>query len=139
ALGAAILHLNSTEQSPALAVGVDVARGDVITAADVRVVQLSSDDAIAHLDDTQIASVVGQVASVDLPAGSLLSSAVLSDPLTVGSGEAVAGLALEPGQYPARGLTAGDRVNVVRSGDVATDGAVIARDAVVVEVEDLTA
>jgi hypothetical protein len=139
ALGAAILHLNSTEQSPALAVGVDVARGDVIAAADVRVVHLSSDDAIAHLDDTQMASVVGRVATVDLSAGSLLSSGVLSDPLMVEAGDAVAGLALEPGQYPARGLAAGDRVNVIRSSDTAVDGSVIARDAVVFDVEDLSA
>lgn len=140
ALGAVIVHLNATEQTPALAAAQDVARGDVLEATDVRVVYLSSDDAIAHLDDTQLSSVLGQVALVDLPAGTLIPPTAIADSVSIESGEAVAGVALEPGQYPARGLAVGDRVNVVRSTDVNAGDVVetvIARDAVVFEVEEL--
>ncbi len=50
------------------------------------------------------------------------------------------GLSLDPGAYPARGLAPGDRVNVVRSADVAeldANPTVIARNATVYAVDEL--
>jgi hypothetical protein len=51
------------------------------------------------------------------------------------------GLSLDPGAYPARGLAPGDHVNVVRSSDIAnlsSEPSVVARNATVFEVEDLS-
>ena len=139
ALGAVVLHLNATDQVPALAAAGDVARGEVVGAADVRLIYLSSGDPIAHLDEGELSQVVGRVALVDIPEGSLLSTAMVADSVNIGPGDAVAGVALEPGQYPALGLAVGDRVNVVRSTDTTgVDDAVIARGAVVFDVEDLS-
>lgn len=141
ALGAVLWHLNTVERVPALATSSPIERGEVIESADVRVVYVSSDDALARLDSTQLDRVVGRVALVDLAEGTLLTPLVVADAAAVGSGDGVVGLSLDPGAYPARGLAPGDRVNVVRSADVADLDAqptVIARNAAVFAVEDLS-
>jgi len=142
ALGAVLLHLNSVDKSPALALAVKVDRGQTISSSDLRVIYVSSDDPLARLDESQIRQVVGRVALVDLPAGSLINRFLVADAVALKDGEGVIGLSLEPGQFPGLGLAAGDRVNVVRSAD--GDGAgtkagdsLIARNATVYAVEDL--
>lgn len=144
ALGAVLLHLSAVDRTPALAVVGSVERGDTITAADIKVVYLSSDDALARLDESQLNQVVGQVALVDLAPGTLLSRSVVADRPALDSGEGVVGLSLEPGGYPSLGLAPGDRVSVIRSADPAAvdaDGeaaeAVLTRDATVFSVEEL--
>jgi len=144
ALGAVLWHLSAVDRSPALAVVESVERGDTISAGDVQVVYVASDDAIARLDGSQIDQVVGRVALVDLAPGTLLSRSVVAERPSLADGEGVVGLSLEPGGYPAMGLSPGDRVNVVRTADPAataedSDGdAVIARDATVFAFEELS-
>ena len=141
ALGAVLWHLNSVTKVPALALASSVERGETIAADDLRVVYLASDNVVARLDDTQIPQVVGRVALIDLPVGTLLSRGLVADAAPLEAGEGVAGLFLEPGQYPALGLAPGDRVNVVRTVEGAVEGgdsdAVLARGATVFAVEDL--
>lgn len=152
ALGAVLWHLSTIDRSPALAVVGTVERGDVISADDLRVVYVSSDEAVARLSESQMSEVVGRVALVDLAPGTLLTRSVVADRPTLQQGEGIVGLSLDPGGYPDLGLAPGDRVTIVRSGDAAaaeaaadsTDegesnsGNVIARDATVVSVEELT-
>lgn len=140
ALGAVLLHLNSVDKSPALAVAVAVERGQTISSSDLRVVYVSSDDPLARLDESQMSQVVGRVALVDLPAGSLVTRSLVSDAVALEDGEGVAGLSLDPGQYPGLGLAPGDRVNVVRSieGEAPEDNdAIVARNATIYAVEEL--
>lgn len=145
ALGAVLWHLSAVDKSPALAVVGTIERGDVIAADDLRVVYVASDDAVARLDEAQMSQVVGRVAAVDLAPGTLISRSLVAERPTVAANEGVVGMALEPGAYPAMGLSPGDRVTVVRTVDPAVaaedagDGpdVVIARDATVFTVEDL--
>ena len=144
ALGAVLLHLSAVDRTPALAVVGSVERGDTITAADVKVIYVSSDDALARLPESQLTQVVGQVALVDLAPGTLLSRSVMADRPSLDSGEGVVGLSLEPGGYPSLGLAPGDRVSVIRSAEpAAVDGdgesaeVVLTRDATVFSVEEL--
>ena len=140
ALGAVVWHLSAVERTPALGLGVAVERGDTIAASDVRIVYVASDDPLAHLGEAQMNQIVGRVALVDLPAGTLLTTGLVADPIALDAGDGVIGLSLEPGAYPALGIAPGDRVNVVRAGD-STSGdageAVIARNATVFAVQDL--
>lgn len=152
ALGAVLWHLSAVDRSPALAIVGTVERGDVISADDLRVVYVSSDEAVARMGESQMSEVVGRVALVDLAPGTLLTRSVVADRPTLEQGEGIVGLSLDPGGYPDLGLAPGDRVTIVRSGDSAaaeaagdsTDegesnsGNVIARDATVVSVEELT-
>jgi hypothetical protein len=148
ALGAVLWHLSAVDKSPALAVVGAVERGGTIGAEDIQVVYVSSDDAVARLDESQLDQVVGRVALVDLAPGTLLTASVIADRPALAAGDGVVGLALEPGAYPVVGLSPGDRVNVVHSVDpavVAVDGdgdggapeVVVARGATVVAVEEL--
>jgi hypothetical protein len=144
ALGAVLWHLSAVDKSPALAVDEAVARGDAIEAEDIRVVYVSSDDAVARLNESQLDQVVGRVALVDLAPGTLLTASIIAERPSLAEGEGVVGLALEPGAYPTLGLSPGDRVNVVRSVDPATvtggddtSDLVVARDATVLAVEEL--
>lgn len=113
ALAAVLWHMSSTSSEPALALAVDVNRGDVIEASDLRVVYLSSDGPIAHLPDTASAELVGKIAVADIPAGTLLTRSDVGEGVGIEAGEGVVGLALDPGQFPAPGLLPGDVVNVV--------------------------
>mgnify|MGYP001450421277 CR=1 FL=1 len=144
ALGAVLLHLSAVDRTPALAVVGSVERGDTITAADVKVIYVSSDDALARLPESQLTQVVGQVALVDLAPGTLLSRSVVADRPSLDPGEGVVGLSLEPGGYPSLGLAPGDRVSVIRTAEpAAVDGdgesaeVVLTRDATVFSVEEL--
>jgi hypothetical protein len=145
ALGAVLLHLNAVDRSPALAVVGTVERGDTLSASDIKVVYVSSDDALARLDESQLTQVIGQVALVDLAPGTLLSRSVVADRPALDPGEGVVGLSLEPGGYPALGLAPGDRVSVVRAADPAAVGedgegaadVVLTREATVFAVEEL--
>jgi Flp pilus assembly protein CpaB len=144
ALGAVLLHLSAVDRTPALAVVGSVERGDTITAADVKVIYVSSDDALARLPGSQLTQVVGQVALVDLAPGTLLSRSVVADRPSLDPGEGVVGLPLEPGGYPSLGLAPGDRVSVIRTAEpAAVDGdgesaeVVLTRDATVFSVEEL--
>lgn len=141
ALGAVLWHLSTVEKVPALATAARIERGEVIESGDVRVVYVSSDDALARLDPAQIDRVVGNVALVDLAEGTLLTPSVAAEAAAVNAGDGVVGLSLDPGAYPARGLAPGDRVNVVRAADVAeldAEPTVVARNATVFAVEELS-
>lgn len=145
ALAAVLWHLNAVDRSPALAIATSVERGETIAADDVEVVYLASDAPVERLDGSQMDEVVGRVALVDLAAGTLLSRSVVADRPALVEGEGVVGLSLEPGGYPAMGLSPGDHVNIVRATDTtsppedgdATGEVVIATDATVFAVEEL--
>lgn len=135
ALAAVLWHSNSTQREAALALASDVERGEAITAADLEVVYLGTDDPIARLAPSQSVEVIGRVAVADLEAGTLVTTANVLDLPTLAAGDGVVGLALDPGQYPAGRLSPGDLVNVVVPGEA--EGAPIAESALVFAVEDL--
>lgn len=143
ALTALLVHLGSVERVPVLALSGDVARGEVISESDVSVIHIGSGAGVTHLGRKDLRRVVGQTALVDLSEGSLLTVDVLADGAVVEEGQGVVGLLLDPGQYPASGLGAGDEVLVIRSASEAPEvesgpsDVVIARDATVSAVEEL--
>lgn len=120
ALAALLWHLSSTSKDPVLALAVDVGRGEVIEATDLRVVYVASDEPLSHLPRSASATVVGRIATTDLEAGTLLTRSQVTERVVLAPGDGVVGLALDPGQFPAMGLVPGDRVNVVTA--AAADG-----------------
>ncbi|KAA0235949.1 MAG: hypothetical protein EDR02_01990 [Actinobacteria bacterium] len=141
ALGAVLWHLSAIEKVPALAAASGIERGEVIDSSQVRVIYVSSDDALVRLDSSQLDRVVGHVALVEIAEGTVLTPSVVTEAATLDADDGVVGLSLDPGAYPALGLAPGDRVNVVRATDVADLGAepiVVARDATVFGVEELS-
>lgn len=74
ALVFAVLWTNAGRRQPVLAVVAGVAAGEVVESADVAVVRVAADPGVRLVPAAEQASVVGQVARSDLPAGSLLSA-----------------------------------------------------------------
>ncbi len=103
-----------------LAVHRPVAAGQRLGPADltVRSVAGSGLGLVAAADS---ARVVGQTAAVDLTPGTLLTAAMLTDRTTPGSGEALVGVPLRPGAFPAE-LAAGMRVQAVATVSDRPDG-----------------
>jgi len=109
------LHLRLDRRSEVLAVARPVAAGQVVQAADLRVVRAPSIGGVSPLAASAESRVVGRPAAVSLVPGALLVQADLGSGSLVGAGQAVVGVALKPGQLPGV-LRPGDRVLVVDTG-----------------------
>ncbi|MDA8274591.1 MAG: SAF domain-containing protein [Actinomycetota bacterium] len=106
----ASLHLGTREE--VLAVAQPVAAGQVLTAADLRAVKVSTGSGLAVVAVGAEGSVLGRRAAVALLPGSLLTAAEVGSAPAVGAGSDVVALGLKPGAYPPE-LAPGDRVEVV--------------------------
>lgn len=102
-----------TRHDQVLAVARDVPLGQVVTDADVVVVSVSSDPNLAPIPADQRGQVVGLIAQVPLVKGELLTRGQVGPSTGFTAGQQLVALPLKPGQFPARGLSAGDQVLVV--------------------------
>jgi len=112
-----------TQQVFVIAKSID--RGDTITKDDLTTIDVAAGqrtDGVAAADSS---SLIGKVATVDLPKGSLLTRSAVASALPVPDGQALVGLSLKPAQLPSQQLVAGDRIEIVPI--AATDGAAAAR------------
>lgn len=103
--------------------------GATITSADLGWVAMSLYDGTARHAFTSPDKVVGRAAAVPIASDDLISSSMLA-PTTAPDGRRVS-IELSPAGALSGSLVAGDRVDVVASGDTAATTSVIARGAVV--------
>lgn len=118
---AAQLFLQVGQRSPVLAMVRPVPAGQRITSQDLAVVRISVDPGLRVVPASERSRVVGQVATVDLLAQSLLTRQATASTTVPGAGQAVVGIALKAGQMP-NNLKAGDRVMLVLTPPAATAG-----------------
>lgn len=110
------------QRSSVLAVAKPVAVGATITDADLTTATISSDPRLKPIPARDRASVVGQVALVELRPGSLLTRDQVGTSDGFTSGQQLVALPLKVGQLPGRGLTAGQKVLIVQTpGKESTD------------------
>ncbi|AGM07069.1 SAF domain-containing protein [Amycolatopsis keratiniphila] len=112
ALGNFALITGQDDRVDALTLTRDVDWGQRIEASDLGVVKAVPDQPLAFIPAGDRDRVVGQVARSVLPAGTVLVPGQLSGQPIPGPGERLAGLLVRPGHLPARGLSAGDLVQV---------------------------
>ncbi|WP_307874090.1 MULTISPECIES: SAF domain-containing protein [unclassified Frankia] len=98
-------------RAPVLVLARPVSVGQVLTAADVRQVRISA-DGLDTIPAGSMGSVVGRPVAFSLPAGTVLTRAVVGAAQVPPVGKAIAAVGLKAGQYPT-GLSAGSRVLVV--------------------------
>lgn len=111
----ALVHSVSGEHA-ILVMADTVPAGQVITASDLRVLNVSEDTGgLAVIDSSAEASVVGRPAAVTLLAGTPVMAGDLG-PAQLPAGEALMGVLVKPGQYPPS-LAAGDTVEVIDTGN----------------------
>lgn len=113
ALTFALLWTNAGDRRPVLALARAVPSGQVVEAADVTVVHISTDPGLRPIVATRRHEVIGQTAASDLVPGTLLTEAQLGEESLLGEDEVVVGVALGAGQMPSGLLQRGDRVLVV--------------------------
>ncbi|WP_307864722.1 SAF domain-containing protein [Allobranchiibius sp. CTAmp26] len=90
-----------------------VHRGDIITRNDLVIVQVGVDPALKPLPASQLGTVVGKRAALDLAAGGLVTGDDVTSSAIPGRGMSEVGVALAPGSLPASGLVNGDAVRIV--------------------------
>lgn len=129
ALAFGLLAQHLTDTRPVLALARPVARGTVLTDADLRVVQVNADAELRVTPAAQREALLGSTLLMSLPAGSPVTpDHVAPAAIDVGPATRTVGLALDPGGYPTASLAPGDTVSVIGTngrGNVLDDHAVV--------------
>ncbi|GEB57399.1 SAF domain-containing protein [Streptomyces gardneri] len=112
-LGAAAAVNSASDRTKVLAIARNVPAGQVLTAADLTVAEVSADAALTPVLATQKASMVGKRTAVDLRRGGLLTASQLTAGTGLGDDKQQVGVQVKRGQAPAGTLTPGDKVLAV--------------------------
>jgi hypothetical protein len=135
ALGFAVLTQTLSEQRPVVVLSRPVARGTVLTAADLAVAQITADSTVATLPADEHTRLLDRTLLTSLPAGAIVTpDLVTAASVDIGPSARTVGLLLDPGGYPTSELAPGDRVTIVDTGGA---GSVLAEDAVVVAIDPI--
>ncbi|WP_250568925.1 SAF domain-containing protein [Streptomyces sp. CJ_13] len=98
-----------------IAVANDIKAGEVVKASDLVSAEVAPDPALHPVPVTRSKEIVGKTAAADLPKGTLVTGASVSDGANLAKGRDTVGLLAKPGQLPARRLRTGDAVLVVNT------------------------
>ncbi len=110
--GFVLISLNSGDRQAVLALARGVSVGHVLTAQDLRQVNVAVDPGVAIVGVDQSASMIGRAMATSLSGGALLTPEAVGGAAVPTAGQAIAALALKPGQFPAE-VGPGVRVSVV--------------------------
>ncbi len=102
-----------TKHTQVLAVAQDVPVGSTITDADLTTASVTKDPNLSPIPAADKSQIVGMVAQVGLVKGELLTRAQVGTSSGFTSGQQLVALPLKQGQFPARGLTPGEKVLIV--------------------------
>ena len=139
ALGSVLLVIRSGNLVSVVGISTRVAAGSRLPGSAITEVQVAQNPDIEYVLWSQRDQLTRFYAATDLVEGSLLVGKMLTPTPPATAGQALAGLSLKAGQYPA-GLTQGSRVNAFLVGDDKAGGglppvvASLAQNARVVEV-----
>ncbi|MGD0880639.1 MAG: SAF domain-containing protein [Acidimicrobiales bacterium] len=117
------LYSSADQKTPAVVLVRSVAQGQAITSADLGEADVSVSNGVGFIPVSEASLIAGKRAASAVPRGSLLTLADLTGAPGIEPGDAVVGVALKDGSYPASGLDPGDQVMVVQT---ASPGAVLA-------------
>lgn len=90
-----------------------IARGEEITAADLTTLEITGGQGTGAYTPDESGQIVGKTASVDLPAGTLITADTVGEGLAIEDGQSIVGVALTAAQMPSFPLSAGDAVRIV--------------------------
>jgi SAF domain len=102
-----------TKRDTVLVVAKAVPVGSTIDASDVTTAKITSDPVLTPIPSGERDTVIGKVALVDLKPGTLFTRDELGTSDGFTTGQVLVALPLKQGQFPARGLAAGQSVLVV--------------------------
>ncbi|KTR75068.1 hypothetical protein NS234_16905 [Microbacterium oxydans] len=90
-----------------------ITRGETIESQDLTTLELDGRQNTDAYTVEQSTDVIGKIATVDLPAGSLITPRVLGSTLAIEDGQSLVGFTLTGAQMPSYPLAAGDQVRIV--------------------------
>lgn len=102
-----------TTRTDVLAVARDVPVGATITDSDLAVANVTTDRSLKPIPASRRSQIVGQIAQVPLVAGELLTPAQVGVSSGFTPGQMLVAVGLKQGQFPGRGLSAGQKVLIV--------------------------
>ena len=102
-----------TSRTQVLAVARDVPVGATITDSDLAVANVTTDRNLKPIQASRRSQIVGQIAQAPLVAGELLTPGQVGVSSGFTPGQMLLAVALKQGQFPGRGLSAGQRVLIV--------------------------
>jgi hypothetical protein len=108
-----LLVLTAGVTRPYLAVSHNLPYGATFGPGDLTVVDVNPAAGLQLIPAGQRDQIIGKHAATDLFAGTLLSPAQVTNQVIPAPGQELVGIALKPGQLPARTLKIGDSVNLV--------------------------
>jgi hypothetical protein len=117
-IGVLALQATSTTND-VVAVRAAVARGELLERDDLLRVQVGTDPALSTVPGDRLASLVGQRAAADMPAGSLVTPDSTADKVVPPQGQSVVGIPVPTAALPGEPLQPGDPVRIVAT---PTDG-----------------
>jgi flagella basal body P-ring formation protein FlgA len=113
ALGNVWLVQSSSSQQQVVSTRTTIVRGALISRADLATVQVGVDASLHPIPASQLDSLVGKRAALDIAAGSLLTSDQVADQVVPAAGLSLVGVAAPATLMPGTPLQAGDKVRVV--------------------------
>ena len=116
ALAGGWLYSNASTTEPVVVLRADMERGQQVTSNDLRVVEVGSEEALNLVGAGQTDALIGQIALVDLDAGTLVNHSLFANGAAIANGDGIVGMALDPGEYPTLSMRPGDRVRVLATG-----------------------
>ncbi|GIG21154.1 hypothetical protein Cch01nite_18780 [Cellulomonas chitinilytica] len=125
ALGNVWLHASTSTAQPVVAARSTIERGTLIGRDQLMTVRIDKDLALRTVPGAGLDSLVGQRASLDVAAGSLITAESVTAENIPSEGHSLVGVAVSTGMLPGVELVSGDEVQVVTTQDplTATDGA----------------
>ena len=114
--GNVLLYTSLDDTTEVLQLTANVRAGEQIDATDLRVVEVELDPTVPVVTADRIGSIVGQYASVYIPAGTLLVDVLVRPDPLVAPGRSVVAIEIRPTQVP-YGLLERSRVQIVVVGD----------------------
>jgi hypothetical protein len=124
ALAFVVLWMNAGDRKPVLALRNDVAAGQIIEADDLQVVRVSADAGVQLVASSASDDVVGQPATTNLLAGSLLVADAVGSDDGLAQGTTVIAIPVPRTEVPSDDLETGDRLVLYRTpGNGAADNA----------------
>jgi hypothetical protein len=112
-LGAWVFSVTSQQMSVVVA-GRNIEPGEVISAADLTVVEMGKSGGLRAIMSNQQDLVIGRSARGPIPAGTVLNTDLFAEVgQVIPPGMVVVGASLDPGAAPVAGLRSGDRVEVL--------------------------
>jgi hypothetical protein len=138
ALGTGFLVIQSGKRVAAIEISQQVGAGQRIPATAMQEVQIASNSGLSYVPWNQVGQVARFYAASPIPAGTLLTNAMVASSTTSTAGRAVEGLALKDGQLP-RDLQVGQHVDIYAVSDSSEtcpgrSGSTLAANAIVISI-----